>query len=299
MTNVKLGFDAQLISVRIEHILPTVQNPKNLEASAKFQTIVSSVRELGVIEPLAVYRMPGDGSDYGLLDGHMRLEALRLLDQREAPCMVSTDDEGFTFNRHVNRLTAVQEHRMIRATLEKGTSPERLAKVLKVDIARIRQKLHLLDNIAPEVASMLKDRTVSPEIFGILKKMKPMRQIEAAEMMTAANRLTVNYAEMLLVTTRPESLALPGKAKQREGIDQQDILRMEREMERLHQDYQAVEDTMGETLLSLVVAKGYMARLLRNETVLSHLKRHHSELLESVVVTMDAIATESRALERD
>lgn len=299
MKTVKLGFDSQLVTVRLEHILPTVQVPKNLESSPKFQTILSSVRELGIIEPLAVYRTGDHSQDYGLLDGHMRLQALKILSRPEAPCMVSTDDEGFTFNRHVNRSTAVQEHKMIRATLEQGASPERIATVLKVNVARIKEKLHLLDNIAPEVASMLRDRTVSPRLFAILKKMKPMRQIEAAEMMTAANRLTVNYAEMLLITTRPEQLAKPGKTKKREDIDQQDILRMEREMERLHQDYQAVEDTIGETMLSLVVAKGYMARLLRNETIHNYLKRHHGELLESVVVTIDAIATDSRALERE
>ena len=118
-------------------------------------------------------------------------------------------------------------------------------------------------------------------------------------MMTAANRLTVNYAEMLLMTSRPDQLVKPNTTKKRDDIDQQDILRMEREMERLHQDYQAVEDNIGETMLSLVVAKGYMARLLRNETIHNHLKRHHGELLESVVVTMDAIATDSRALHRE
>lgn len=299
MTTVKHGFDSQLISVSIDRILPSVPPPKNLLASSKFQTILSSVRELGIIEPLAVYQLESRDGDYGLLDGHMRLEALKQLGQQRAPCMISLDDEGFTFNRHINRITAVQEHKMSRASLDKGASAERMALVLKVDVGRIKSKLHLLDNIAPEVTTMLKDRIVASQVFSLLKKMKPMRQIEAVEMMISANRLTVNYAEMLLVTTRPDQLATPASVKRRDDIASEDILRMEREMERLHQDYQAVEESIGDTTLALVVAKGYIARLLRNENINSHMRRHHADLLESLVVTMEAITADSRALERE
>jgi RepB plasmid partitioning protein len=188
---------------------------------------------------------------------------------------------------------------MIRASLDKGASAERMALVLKVDVGRIKSKLHLLDNIAPEVTTMLKDRIVASQVFSLLKKMKPMRQIEAVEMMISANRLTVNYAEMLLVTTRPDQLATPASVKRRDDIASEDILRMEREMERLHQDYQAVEESIGDTTLALVVAKGYIARLLRNENINSHMRRHHADLLESLVVTMEAITADSRALERE
>ncbi len=54
--------------------------------------------------------------------------------------------------------------------------------------------------------------------------------------------------------------------------------RMEREMEKLYQDYKAVEDTLGETMLVLVVAKGYVARLLRNEAIFAYLRRHYDDL---------------------
>ncbi|MDN8037872.1 hypothetical protein [Burkholderia vietnamiensis] len=70
-------------------------------------------------------------------------------------------------------------------------------------------------------------------------------------------------------------------------------------MERLQQDSMAVEDTIGDTMLSLVVAKGFLARLLRNENIYVHLKRYHEDLLSSVVTTIDAIASENRASERE
>ncbi|GJH07727.1 hypothetical protein CBA19CS11_02835 [Caballeronia novacaledonica] len=55
----------------------------------------------------------------------------------------------------------------------------------------------MLDGIAPEAARLLKDRQVIPAVFSVLRKMKPFRQIEAAEMMIAANRFTKPYAEMI------------------------------------------------------------------------------------------------------
>ena len=61
----------------------------------------------------------------------------------------------------------------------------------------------------------------------------------------------------------------------------------------------AVEDTIGDTMLSLVVAKGFIIRLLRNENIRSHLKRYHEDLLSSVVTTIEAIAADNWASERE
>jgi ParB-like chromosome segregation protein Spo0J len=50
---------------------------------------------------------------YLLLDGHMRIQAMRELGATEVNCIVSIDDEGFTYNKRVNRLATVQQHRMV------------------------------------------------------------------------------------------------------------------------------------------------------------------------------------------
>jgi hypothetical protein len=42
---------------------------------------------------------------------------------------------------------------------------------------------------------------------------------------------------------------------------------MEREMEKRYHDYKVVEDTLGETMLVLFVAKGYMTRMLSNDAI--------------------------------
>lgn len=299
MTRVRRGFDGQTIAIPIERILPTRQVPKSLHQSPKFRTILASIREVGVIEPLAVHPERTRGDFYILLDGHLRLEALKELGAAEAICLVSTDDEGFTYNKRINRLSAVQEHKMILKAIEKGVAPEKIAQSLDVNVERIRERQRLLDGIIPEVEEMLKDRMVSQGAFAVLRKMRPIRQLAATEMMISANRFTTNYARMLLATTRPEHLVEGAKAKPAAGVTLEQIVRMEREMEKLQQDYRAVEDTLGETMLVLVVAKGFANRLLGNAAVAAYLGKHHAELAGELGRVMESIAVDARTTERE
>lgn len=303
MTTVRHAFEDEVISVPLSQILPTRHLGRDVCTSVKFSSILASVRELGVVEPLAVF--PNETHDenglrcYILLDGHLRLEALRQLGAAEALCLLASDDEGFTYNRQINRLTPIQEHQMILEAIRKGGTAERIAQVLSVNVERIRERQHLLRGIAPEVVEMLKTRMVSQGVFGILRKMKPMRQIETVEIMISANCFTVRYAEMVLLATRPELLVDPKKKNLGEDVTAEDLARMEREMEKLYHDYRSVEDSLGETMLVLVVAKGYVSRMLRNETIGAYLQRFQPELGDELAGVMDAITTDARSLERE
>lgn len=301
MTEVKQAFEQRIIAVPVERILPTRKVEKIIQGSKKYASILSSIKELGIIEPLAVHPKPvvtGGVSMYMLLDGHLRLEALKALGGTEALCLISTDDEGFTYNRQINRLTPIQEHKMIIAALKKGIAATRIAQVLGINVDRIHERENLLNGIAPEVVEMLKVRMVAQDVFRALRQMKPIRQIETVEMMVSANCFTQNYARMVLAATRPEML-VEKKKKQGADVSSVDIARMEREMENLQHDYKQVEDTLGETMLVLVVAKGYLSRLLRDEAISAYLKRHYAELLEELQSIMDAVTSDARHLERE
>ncbi len=291
------AFQKDTILVAIGEILPTRTLAKDIRDTPKFRTILASIQEVGIIEPLAVHPEPAGGG-YILLDGHLRLEALKALDAAEAVCLVATDDEGFTYNRQINRLSAIQEHKMILQAIRKGVPPERIAQTLSVNVERIRERERLLDGVVPEVVDLLKDRMVSRGAFAILRKMKPLRQIEAAEMMISASRLNVPYAKMILAASRPDMLIEVKKPRQLDATPE-DIARMERQMEKLYQDYKAVEDTLGETLLVLVVAKGFVARLLRNNVISGYLKRYHQDLTGELATVMEAIGADARTPGRE
>lgn len=129
MSGIDRGFEGGTILLPLDRILPTRQVSKDVRKSQKYRTILASIREVGIIEPLAVHPEKGASDENGLyvlLDGHLRLEALKELGGTEAVCLVSTDDEGFTYNKRINRLSAVQEHMMILRAIEKGLAPERI-----------------------------------------------------------------------------------------------------------------------------------------------------------------------------
>ena len=300
MTEVKQAFEHRVIAVPLDRILPSRRVDQLIPGSKKYASILSSIRELGVVEPLVVHPKPliaGGVASYLLLDGHFRLEALKALGAIEALCLISTDDEAFTYNRQINRLTPIQEHKMILSALKKGIGASRIAAVLGINVDQVHDRENLLKGLAPEVAEMLKVRMVSQDVFRSLRQMKPIRQIETVEMMISANCFTRNYARMVLAASRPEMLI--ETRKKPSEVSAVDIARMEREMENLQHDYKQVEDTLGETMLVLVVTKGYLVRLLRNEAIAGYVTRYYSELLEELMSIMEAVTSDARQLERE
>lgn len=158
MTGVVLGFVPEPLMVPLDKILPSRKVPVGLATSRKYNQIRASIEEVGLIEPLSVAAMDAASGQHLLLDGHVRLVALGDLGHQAAPCRIATDDESYTYNNRINRLSTIQEHFMIRRAVERGVSPERLAKALSVDISHITKKINLLEGICPEAVELFKDR---------------------------------------------------------------------------------------------------------------------------------------------
>ena len=206
---IKLAFENELLRLPLEQICPLYAVRKETKDTVKYRQVVASINEVGLVEPLVVVRDKSDPEKFMLLDGHVRLAILIDLGKTDAPCQVSTDDEAFTYNKRISRLATIQEHKMILKALERGVPEERLARALNLNIKSLQDKKRLLDGICPEAAELLKDKRIALTGFQILKKMKPMRQIEAAELMVAMNKYTVNYARSLLAATPASELKDP------------------------------------------------------------------------------------------
>ncbi len=276
---VKIAFEQKILILPIVELLPTKALPAGVRDTVKYRRIAASVAEVGLIEPLSIARQK-DGS-YLLLDGHMRLDALRSLGTAEAPCVVADDDESFTYNKRVNRRATIQEHYMIVRALDRGVPEEKLARALNVDVKVIRQRRHLLAGICPDVAELLKDKPVGHHAFQKLRKMKPIRQLEVAELMVSANNYTVSYAKALLATSKPADLHKPDELKKATGLSAEQMARLEREMAAVSEDYKELEASYGDDMLVLVVASGFIERLLSKPEIEGFLARRHPEFLEN------------------
>lgn len=136
----------------------------------------------------------------------MRLEVLKDLGAAETKCLISTEDEAYTYNRRVNSIPPIAQHLMLLEALKSGLTEERIAASLKVDLSVIRKKRDLLDGICDEAITLLRNLKLNMNVFPMMKKMKPLRQVEVAEHMIANSAFSVTFVRAHLYATRPEML---------------------------------------------------------------------------------------------
>jgi len=128
-------------------------------------------------------------------------------------------------------------------------------------------------------------------VFDILRKMSPLRQIEAAELLINANNFSVSYASAILAGTPQTQLATPQTPKRLKGMTAEAIVRMERELSRLQEAISSIQDTYGQDHLHLTVVKGYLQKLISNDRVSRYLEQYQPELLVEFQKIADMTST--------
>jgi flagellar biosynthesis chaperone FliJ len=276
-TSITQAFQGACVRISISNILPVHSIRKNIKSSHKYKQISASIREVGLVEAPVVVEDDKKAGFYLLLDGHLRIEVLKDMGATKVECLVSTDDEAFTYNKRISRLSAVQEQRMIARAIERNVPKERIAKALDINLRSVERKMRLLDGICSEAVNLLKDKSCPMAIFDVLRKMSPIRQIEAAELLINANNYTVSYVSAILAGTPQSQLADTETPKRMKGMTAEAMQRMERELSRLQEAITTIQDNYGKDHLQLTVVKGYIAKLLSNPRISRHLAQHHPE----------------------
>ena len=114
---IKLSFEQTSVTLSLTQIVPLKTLRPGTKESKKYAQILGSIRVIGLVEAPVVTPDRKKSGRYFLLDGHLRIEALKDLAIESVECLVSTDDEAYTYNKRINRISAVQEHRMIKRAI--------------------------------------------------------------------------------------------------------------------------------------------------------------------------------------
>jgi hypothetical protein len=290
ISKVAPGFREHVVEVLTESITPQKQISAASRRSSLYKQIAASLQHVGLIEPLVVF--PRKAGDYLLLDGHTRLDILRRTGVTEVRVILATDDEAYTYNKRVNHLPPVAQHFMILKALKNGVSEERIAISLNVNVSDIRKKRDMLVGICPEVVELLRNNHVTADAFGVLRKMRPIRQIEAAEHMIASGTFSVLFAKALLEVTRPELLLEPPSSRNIEAGSAGARALLEQENDSLLKDLKNIEASYGTDILTLSILLGYIERLLGNIRVERHLMKYHSDILFSLRALLSEVKPE-------
>src|SRR3977135_2070356 len=275
------AFGSDFVVIPITSILPVKAIEKTVKSSHKYRQIAASIREIGLVEPPVVIQDNRSANSYLLLDGHLRIEVLRDLGQTEVECLISTDDEAFTYNKRISRLSPVQEHRMIAKAIERNVPKDKIARALDINVRSISRKVQLLNGICEEAVGLLKDKMCPLAVFDVLRNMNPLRQVEAAEFLINANNFSISYASAILAGTPQSQLVTPQTPKRLKGMTAEAISRMERELSRLQEAISSIQDTYVQDHLHLTVVKGYLRKLLTNDRVARYLEQHQPEMFRA------------------
>lgn len=273
------GFENETRVIPLNAIVPLKPLRAALKQSHKYAQIAASIHEIGMVECPVVVPNPQKEGTYYLLDGLLRVEIARELGWTEVECLVATDDEAYTYNKRISRLSAVQEHKMVVRAIEQGAHEDRLARALRLDVSTVRRRFRMLDGICDEVVELLADGPCPKNVFEVLKRMKPMRQIEATELMIGQKNYSSGFVKTILAATPDDQLVLKRAKDRPQDISREQIARLERELSAAQKRTKYIEESYGEDVLELTIAKAYLSKWLKRPSIVRWLEENQPEYL--------------------
>lgn len=279
---VSAAFEREYKTLQIAAIVPLKKLRDGIHESKKYAQVACSIKSIGLVEAPVVIAAPGDADQFYLLDGHVRLEALKELGVETVACLVATDEETYTYNKRVNRLAPIQEHRMIVRAKERGVEPSRIAEALGLEVQTIRKRSRLLEGVCQDAADLLKEANCPIAVFDILRRMKSIRQVEAADLMLGQNNFSALFAKALLAATPDDQLVTKRRKRKidpGEAPSSEQLSRMESELAVLQSRIRSVEDNYGIDNLHLTLARGYICKLLSNGAIARWMAQNRQEYL--------------------
>jgi hypothetical protein len=282
-TSAKLASSSTYLELELDQLHSNKALPQSVLSGAKYRQILESIRAVGLLYPLVVVPRPKDEcGGYSVLDGLLRKAALTEVDLTKAPCRILTDCEGLSYNRQVNRLSAVQEHRLIIRAADGGASMETLSHALGISVESIRDRLRMLDGICPEAVQLLADKPATRGLFQALQRMKPSRQIDVAQAIIDLQNYSVKFSLVMLHATPAELLTEDAQSRREVDTSTEARHRLQRELAAVQSNAKKLEETYGPNCLQLVVVKAYIRALLENAKIVGWLARNRGDYLRDL-----------------
>lgn len=284
---IKYCFNEKTVSFRLSDLIYTKKLPTNYKSSQKYIQIKSTISALGLVEPILIYIDGADGTAK-ILDGHLRVEALKDIGEERVACLVSTVYDTYTPNKKVNRITIIQIQKMLKEAVRVGVPEDMLCSALNISSDSLKSNLSVLKGICPEVIELFNDRDIPKNTFMILKRMIPFRQIECANIMIKFDNYSKIFAQSLYHSSSPELLNDKGKPNidERSG-NRKAIERLEKEMAQVHFDTQKIKENYGSNSLKLTIVISHIKKILENPKVFHWLLRNKQDYLNELTKISD------------
>jgi len=275
------------IFLKREEITVEEKRDVDFERNRKYKKIVSSIINIGMIEPLSVYR---EGTNYILMDGYLRLKAAEELKIEELPCFIYQGRDSYTFNAMRNELSPLQESRMLKRAISQGVDEKDLAAVLNVRVDRIRQTRDLIKNLIPKAQELLESNVIFRSTAEQLKRVTEERQHEILEKMKELNNYNSSYAKVLVMKSPEDMRRNPGAGNPNKPESSKkrlytEIKKGDEEIEFYSQRY---KQDMKELMKQVV----FFRTLLEREAAAEYLSQNYPQMVKEVQKILTRSETE-------
>lgn len=191
----------RVLFLPIDTIYPNPGQPRRVFLQSDLEELASSIRELGLLQPLTVRRREGR---WELVAGERRLRAARLAGLEEVPCLsVQTDGQASSLlalveNLQRRDLDFWEEAAALRRLIDTyHISQEEAARRIGKSQSAVANKLRLL-KLSPDVLSLLRDGGATERhARALLRLDTPEQQLEGARQVVNQG-LTVAQTEALV-----------------------------------------------------------------------------------------------------
>lgn len=276
--------DSQALDIPITRLRPLRERTI---APHAYDRIAATIRAVGLIEPLVVYP---DGEGFVILEGVQRYRVLLAMGVEVVPCIIGKQREAFTGNRMVNRLSPLQEHRMIKTSLEKELDEQTIATALGVGRITHRLNRTLLNQLHPEATAAFDDGRISRSCARELTHVKPARQKEILAAMEGYKDYSLAFARALIMKTAPqlrECRRRKDNPWDKKAQRKNDLLKKLAEAEAKHDFYSRLYKQYTVDLLRIAI---YARALITNVRLRAYMDEHHPE----IVARFEAIIADER-----
>jgi len=279
-------FEIDGTDVPLEFLQPLRERPNiNTKKHRGFRRILSSIENLGLIEPLCTYE---EGGLHIILDGYLRFLACQELGYETVPCIVYQDKEAYTYNRMVNKLSGYQEIRMLRKSLE-SIDEKTIAATFGMKTIRYRLAAHLLEQLHPKVAQAFEQELLGKHAATEMAAAKPERQAVMLTEMKRVNDFTPAFIRALVLKTPPELRnpdRNPRAPRTKEKENRFALVERLEQAEQQHDFYTNLYRQYSADLLKMAL---YIRKVITTPEIKAHLEQHHPATLgDLATIVMEA-----------
>ena len=222
MTDIQTGGSSAINEIEVELIYPNPEQPRRTFDEETLEELATSIRELGVIQPLSL-RDAGDGT-YQIIAGERRWRAAKLAGLATIPAYVRTASDSevteMALIENIQRedLNAIEVALAFRKLIDTyNLTQDRLSERLGKKRATIANHLRLL-KLPAEIQLGLRDHKLDMgHARALLSVADPKQQLKLYNLIIRDGLTVRKVEEMARALNDPEPAAMPAKPERDNG----------------------------------------------------------------------------------